>query len=88
MEDDLIERDSGNESEERSDVSLSVDASEMDEERGEEEAGKNKEDARDNNVKKDEISNNAANLSNKIRRRLSKGRIDRIRRCRLASNSS
>lgn len=88
MEDDLIERDSENESEERSDVSLSVDASETDEERGEEEAGKNKEDARDNNVKKDEISNNAANLSNEIRRRLSKGRINRIRRCRLASNSS
>lgn len=88
MEDDLIERDSENESEERSDVSLSVDASETDKERGEEEAGKNKEDARDNNVKKDEISNNAANLSNEIRRRLSKGRINRIRRCRLASNSS
>lgn len=88
MEDDLIERDSENESEERSDVSLSVDASETDEERGEEEVGKNKEDARDNNVKKDEISNNAANLSNEIRRRLSKGRINRIRRCRLASNSS
>lgn len=87
MEDDLIERDSENESEERSDISLSVDASETDEERGEEEAGKNKEDARDNNVKKDEISNNAANLSNEIRRRLSKGRINRIRRC-LASNSS
>lgn len=34
MEDDLIERDSENESEERSDVSLSVDASETDEERG------------------------------------------------------
>lgn len=88
MEDDLIERDSENESEERSDVSLSVDASETDKERGEEEAGKNKEDARDNNVKKDEISNNAANLSNEIRRRLSKGKINRIRRCRLASNSS
>lgn len=84
----MIERDSENESEERSDVSLSVDASETDEERGEEEVGKNKEDARDNNVKKDEISNNAANLSNKIRKRLSKGRINRIRRCRLASNSS
>lgn len=88
MEDDLIERDSENESEERSDVSSSVDASETDEERGEEEAGKNKEDARDNNVKKDEISNNAANLSNEIRRRLSKGRIGRIRRCHLASNFS
>lgn len=87
MEDDLIERDSENESEERSDVSSSVDASETDEERGEEEAGKNKEDARDN-VKKDEISNNAANLSNEIRRRLSKGRIGRIRRCLLATNSS